>query len=256
MGIFMRTLWGGDVRHGRWAKLLLTDIRKARVHSVGHQYVYCYGKTNANFITKENLGTAVLCHDDPFPDGLIDRTRSIDGNIIRPWHYKWQLIRKALEDHGEVIYADWDVFCRRTDHAYAFSQLAGREFTLSANVYQRPQQMPWRASARRARCFNVSGNWLHCKGFYWADLVLGRMDPNSDEMFWHDERTMSKLIDERHPDQLDGWHGDKVWLERYESPIMVQKMSRTYWPLVSDDGQFIIRDTPVPFQWERVFVSR
>jgi hypothetical protein len=62
---------------------------------------------------------------------------------------------------------------------------------------------------------------------------------------------MGHLIDEMH----GGWPGEVFWLERYESPIMVQRHQRSPWQITQEDARFVRRLTPVPFVWEKLFVQ-
>jgi hypothetical protein len=159
-----------------------------------------------------------------------------------------------MQDHGEVIYCDWDIFCLEPDVPSVFARLEGRplDYTLSMNCYMRPQRTPWRKDKETWR-YCVGGFWIHLRTPEFAERVLKAMDPDPAGMGWHDELVMSKMIDDQHGGD---WPGLDAWLQNYESPIMVCPHKRQPWATVSDDGQFVKRDTPIPFQWERVFRSR
>jgi hypothetical protein len=249
----IRTLWGSETPVSRWIKLAKTDIPKTTVHSKAPHWVYVYGKENADLLTRYGHKNIVLVDPDPWPDGNQDCQRNKGNDFYRPWHYKWQLILRAMQDHGEIIYCDWDVFCMEPDIARVFSLLQDRplDYTLALNCYMRPQRLPKRPDSNTRR-FCVGGFWVHLRTSQFAEQVLERMSPDPAGMGWHDELVMSEMIDEFH----GGWPGLEVWLQQYESPIMVSSSKRYPWNVVSDDGLYVMRETPIPFQWERVFRSR
>ncbi len=245
MAAIVRVLWGCDVAGGRWSKVWNKDVLpRLKIDWDCEQHVYVYGAANVSGIEGKRNCIVTLVDPSPFPDGRIDVRR---GRVdVRPWHYKWQLIRRALEEHGEVIYCDWDVdvFVKHEQEAVAKMP---RDLDLSAFFYRRPRytNRPDRWSQR----FAVSGAWMHFRDMDYVDRVLGRMRVD-DPRLWHDEFTMGVLLDEDHGNTVD----QKIWLERYESPVMVQRHGRTPWKLISDDGRTVVRETPVgPFVWERMF---
>jgi hypothetical protein len=256
MPAIIRTLWGAETPISRWAKLARTDIPKATVHSRAEHYVYVYGRANADLLAKFGHKNVVLIDPEPWPDGREDVQRSAGNDYYRPWHYKWQLILRAMRDHGEVIYCDWDVFCMEPDVPAVFAKLEGRplDYTLSMNCYMRPQPMTWRTGKELGTWrYCVGGFWVHLRTPAFAERVLAKINPDPKSDSWHDEHVMSRMIDDQHGGD---WPGLDVWLERYESPIMVSPTKRSPWRIVSDDGRFIVRDTPVPFKWERIFRAR
>lgn len=255
MPAIIRTLWGSETPVSRWIKLAKTDIPKTTAHSRAAHHVYVYGKANADLLTKFGHKNIVLVDPEPWPDGLEDVQRVAGANdFYRPWHYKWQLILRAMQDHSEIIYCDWDVFCMEPDLAKVFGKLQGRplDFTLTMNCYMRPQRTPWRQDHSTWR-FCVGGFWAHLRTPQFAEDVLKNMNPDPAGMLWHDELVMSRMIDDRHGGD---WPGLEVWLQNYESPIMVSQHKRQPYATVFDDGVFVRRNTPVPFQWERIFRMR
>lgn len=231
---------------GRWSKVMEGNVLPMLTHKRHcRQYAYVYGRINADRLAgMENLDV-VMVNEMPYPDGKVDVKRN--RQMRRPWHYKFELIKRAIEDHGEVIYCDWDVACLAKDIPSAFELLGDKDVHLSAYMYKKVRHQ-FRA-AGVAQHLACTGNWLHFRGTEFVDRVLDCMRSERFPWFWHDEMTMGYMIDEDH----GGWPGEDVWLQKYESPIMVQRHRRSPWPLVSDDGTTVIRKTPVPFVWTRLF---
>jgi len=254
MPAIIRTLWGAETAVSRWIKLAKTDIPKTRAHSREECWIYVYGKANADLLTNFGYKNIVLVDENPWPDGREDIQRSAGNDFYRPWHYKWELILRAMQDHGEIIYCDWDIFCMEKDVSKIFSKLENRklDYTLTLNCYMRPQQTVWRTDRTTWR-FCVGGYWIHLRTNEFAQRVMDRLNPDPKGMDWHDEIVMSKLIDGQHGGE---WPGHSIWLENYESPLMVNSYKRCPWATLSDDGYFVTRNTPVPFQWERIFRPR
>ncbi len=247
MPTIVRVLWGEEVGTiGRWAKVWTNDVvPRLKIDWTCPQSVYVYGKRNAELLADKTNCDVVLVNDNPFPDGMVDQVKH--GQIRRPWHYKWQLLRQAIVDHGEVIYCDWDVTCLVGDIGLAFGLLESRDTHLSAYMYKRVRH-PFREGYKAQR-FACVGNWLHFRGTEFIDRMLSRMGSPGLPWSWHDEFTMGYMIDEDH----GSWPGEEVWLNQYESPIMCQRNRRSPWTLVSDDGNVVRRKTPVPFEWHRLF---
>lgn len=252
MPAIVRTLWGSELPLSRWAKIARTDIPRGLAHTRPPVWVYVYGKDNADLLTRLGCKNVVLVDDNPWPDGMYDCKRGPGNDFYHPWHYKWNLIARAMADHGEVIYCDWDVFCLEADVPAIFARLERfPEFALALNYYGRPQRLPKRPDPHDRR-YCVGGFWLYLRTARLLTDVLARMDPDPAGMKWHDELVMSEMIDEWH----GGWPGERVWLERYESPIMCAPIKRYPWPVVEYGPQYVTRQTPIPFRWERVFIHR
>ena len=254
MAVIIRTLWGAETPVSRWLKLAKHDIPRATAHSKVDHHVYVYGKENADLLTRHGHKNIVLVNPDPWPDGVQDVQRSAGNDFYRPWQYKWQLILRAMQDHGEIIYCDWDIICLESDVSKIFQRLKNRplDFTLTMNCYMRPQRTLWRQNRSDWR-FCVGGFWVHLRTPQFAEEVLRNMNPDPAGMLWHDELVMSKIIDDRHGGDWPGW---VVWLQNYESPIMVSSHKRQPYITVRDDGKYVFRDTPIPFRWERIFRCR
>ena len=253
MAVIVRALWGADSPVSRWRKTTTSDIPRCVSHTRAPQVCYVYGRANADFLTRRKQKNVVLLDDDPWPDGCEDVQRNLGNDFYRPWHLKWQIIERAVADHGEVIYCNWDVFCMESDVARIFDRLAERplDFTLSLNCYSRPQRLPWRDRADRYYC--AGGYWIHTRSDWLPRQMLRRMSADPAGMLWHDELVLSALIDELH----DGrWPGLTTWLERYESPIMVPPLKRSPWPITVNALGYVERKTPIPFRWERIFRAR
>jgi len=242
----IRVLWGSDVPEGRWIKVRRDVQAMLRHQFTCPQHVYVYGRSNADMFNNVANCHTVLVNDNPFPDGQTDHRHQ--RTLRRPWHYKFQLLRQAVLDHGSVIYCDWDVICCVTDVAKAFATLEHREHSFSAYMYRR-LRFPERTD-HRAQRFVPVGNWLYFRGTAFIDRVLSWMS-RDEPWAWHDELTIGRIIDSDH----DGWPGDIVWLQDYESPIMCQRNGRSPWPLLTRDGNMVTRHTPIPFTWTKMFAQ-
>jgi len=250
MGAIVRVLWGINEPDCRLQKVMQQDVSCRVNEPGGKEYVYVYGVKNAAFFAGKDRYCVRLIDHNPFPDGCQDvYFRRHRKSMKRPWHYKWELLQHAIKEHGEVIYCDWDVRCLVEDADEAFSMLDGRTLTLSAFKYHIRSHAPDRAT-QAARKMVASGNWIHLRGMEFVDRVLAKVDWNHP-ILWHDETAIGFLLDEEH----GGWMGDIMWLQQYESPIMVQRGKRIPWNFVRNDGEKIIRDTPVPFHWVKLFTA-
>lgn len=239
MPAIVRTLWGAPGPVSRWAKVWQKNVLPMlNTEWTCDQWCYVYGRENADLLAKANKDRLkiVLIQDDPWPGGEEDHKQG--SQVVRPWRGKVAALLRALDDHGEVIYCDWDVFCRVRDVPACFARLEGRNL-FSAYYYLRPRH-PERGKVGRHA--GVSGNWLHVDRRF-LEAVLVEMNAGH-AWSWHDELVMGRML---------GWPGDEEWLRRYESPVMVQREGRCLWRLESDDGMMVTRRTPIPFAWERLF---
>jgi len=247
MPAIIRTLWGENGPRHRWQKVWRRDVKpRLRRPWTCDQHVYVYGKDNADRLSQYKIPRCkvVLIDNDPFPFGKDEW----GGHYMhRPWLHKIELLRRAVEDHGEIIYCDWDIVCRVTDVPAAFGRLEGRPYNLTAFWYRRPREISRKTF--RGRRISVSGNWIHCRGPEWLDRMLAIMRPDKEVWSWHDEFTMNHLIDQDH----NGWPGEKLWLKKYESPIMCQLDCRSPWGVKKRKGDVTTRKTPVRFTWTRQF---
>jgi hypothetical protein len=253
MPAVIKALWGCAGPVHRWKKVWDKDVRKQMSRDCScPQYIYVYGKENANLlcqIKKSNV-QVILVDPNPFPDGKPDRLDdAVIGGIYRPWQNKYTLIGKAIEDHGEIVYSDFDVNCHAKSTEEVFSHLQNRTISLSAFMYHQVR-LPYRIN-RWAKRWVASGNWLHIKGPDWPKKILHEMETQDPVWAWHDEFVISRMIDR----DYDVWVGEEEWLKKYESPIMVQGDSRSPWARIPDlcTSQKIVRQTTIPFQWIPLF---
>jgi len=248
MPAIIRVLWGESGPDQRYDKVMISDVDKRLAEPWScPQWVYVYGKDNADRLAKAKIKDLhiVLVDPEPFPDGNRDYRRS-DGEIVRPWHYKLWLQKKALADHGSIMYCDWDVRCFVEHPEIPFSMMGNRSISLSAYMYKRPR-FPDRET-KRAKRFSPSGNWMYMTDSVFIDRILSWMNKGK-KWDWHDELVMGRYLDEKHK----GWMGEEEWLRQYESPVMCQRDNRSPWPLVSKKGKVVQRNAPVPFIWWRYF---
>lgn len=249
MPAIIRVLWGNPTSSIQWIRVKKDVTRQVASFTVP-QFAYVYGHENYNMLVKLGMDKLqiVLVHDNPYPDGKKDKRRG--RYLMLPWHYKLELIRRALEHHDEIVYCDWDVDCFATSLSEVFHLLTKRDFTLSAYLYRKPRH-PKRETNKEKR-IGVSGNWIHLRGFDFLDEVVEEMKRTDTGLGnWHDEIAMGNLLDRKY----GGWMGEETWLKKYESPIMVQQSHRCPWPAVADDGRTVAKKTPIPFTWTRLFTQ-
>jgi len=253
MAAIVRVLWGEDVLDHRWTRVWGKDVLGCLGREDKTNYhVYVYGRGNRRRLVRRGVKNVHLINGNPFPKW---EDRHLDcGVLMQPWRYKLELLRTAVEDHREIIYCDWDVWCRVKPHE-AFRLLKGRQLTFSIYSYKRRRRL-WERKPdvsdgldRNRLC--VSGNWMHMVGPEWLDKVLEAMPevPGEDTAEWHDEWAMTRLLSR----ELGGWPGEEAWLRRYESPIMCQKHNRSPWPWTTITDKYVERATNVPFRWYRSF---
>ncbi len=249
MSAIVKVLWGNPTSSIQWIRVKKDVARQVASFTVP-QFAYVYGRENCNMLVELGMkrNRIALIHDNPYPDGKKDERRG--RYLVLPWHYKLELIRKALEDFGEVVYCDWDVDCNATNLEEVFDPLADRDFTLSAYLYRQVRHSS--RTTTREKKTGVSGNWMHMRGFDFLDEVVEEMNQTKSALGnWHDEIAMGDLLDKKY----GGWMGDETWLKEYESPIMVQQYHRCPWPAVSDDKRTVTKETPIPFTWTRLFTQ-
>jgi len=251
MPAILRVLWGEDGEHQRFGKVWSSDVSKRLAEGFScDQWVYVFGKDNADRLERaevKNLHVRLI-DPKPFPDGKRDWRRE-DGNIIRPWHYKLWLQKIALEEHGKIMYCDWDVKCLVNYVGAPFSMMGDRDISLSAYMYKRPR-FPDRKN-KRAKRFCPSGNWMYMTDSKFIDEILLRMN-QGNRWDWHDELVMGRYLDELH----GGWMGEEEWLRQYESPVMCQRSNRNPWKTaVNREGLLASVGAPVPFTWTRFFTQ-
>ncbi len=247
MPAIIRVLWGNPTSSIQWSRVKKDVARQVASFTVP-QFAYVYGRENCNMLFELGMkrNQIILVHNDPYPDGKKDKREG--KYIIIPWHYKLELIRRALKHHGEIVYCDWDVDCWATSIDEVFYALVGRDITLSAYLYRQVRH-PNRSTTREKK-IGVSGNWMHLRGFDFLNEVVKEMNCTKSALGnWHDEIAMGDLLDKKH----GGWMGDETWLKEYESFIMVQQSHRCPWPAVADDGRTVTKKTPIPFVWTRLF---
>ena len=263
MSAVVRVLWGEERPDSRWIKARRDVWHASRRRESCPFHIYVYGKDNVELLTKMGFsGRRIhLVHDDPYPDGKCDEVIGVDNkgkNLFRhPWHYKHQLILKAIENHGPVIYCDWDLTIVCRDPSDAFGLLGDRRFAFMSYKYRRPQRTLVARDADTSR-IRPSGAWLYCRDSYIPDMVLEGMVRKDHHLSWHDEEILNDLIDTWH----NGWPGDEVWLRTYESPVVVCGRNPWItpgqpWQIVGKDpsGQYkaVRLDTPIPFTWYGMF---
>jgi hypothetical protein len=245
-------VWG-DSRPGcRWHKITAEVIYAAARKEPCHQHVYVYGRNNLDLVN-EHLPhwTATMVDPHPFPDGEEDR---FDGRITRiPWHYKHELILRAVRDHGPVIYCDWDVQVVADQPEEIFRELEQKQFALTAFYYKRPRPFKFPRNGRE-RHINASGAVIYTRNQLLPETVLEKMRRMECDWHWHDEMAMNDAIDEIH----GGWPGEDEWLRRYENPVVGLGDRRSPWGKSTGDcvaGDKFVRVrrwTPVPFEWHQM----
>ena len=259
MSAIVRVLWGDDREHSRQPHVINSYVKPQLAREkFCPQWVYVYGKNNADLLTRAKIKefNVVLVDPDPFPDGIAPHNlkyRNARGRMrslhVHPWHNKPKLLLKALEDHGEIIYCDWDVDINIDDPQEAFDALGDRKMTFSISYYSHAQYRDRPTEYERRSM--PSGCWIHAKGSEFIQAVLDRLLAGEFDS-WHDEYAMRAEIELRH----GGWPDEVTWLREFESPIMGQRAKKTPWEFVSFDGTVMKRKTPIPFEWNCMFRNR
>ncbi len=257
----IRVFWGANRSLVRWDRLWIDVARQIRNGTACEQSVYVYGRENADRLKRllDSHYKIELVSDDPYPFGIHDEIvpginyLGQEGVLTRPWRYKHELLRCAIRDYGPVIYCDWDVQCLVKDVPAAFATLERDGFKLSAFRYKRREHHAPKREGY-AKQIVASGSWIYTRDDWLIGQILSAMRQTDNPRHWHDEWVMSDLVDSWH----GGWPGESVWLEKYESPIMVQQHQHSPWPLLSHNKvkNEMTRVTPVPFTWTVLFQAR
>lgn len=245
----VRVIWGDDRPGCRWHKSM-KEVRHTLTRSDFPHHVYVYGKATADELSMYPQLTVHLVNDDPFPDGRVDH--QVGRNTIIPWHYKHELILAAFRDHNRVIYCDWDVSINLKDESEALPLLENRPLALTAFMYRR--RRPFLIPRSGVAChINVSGSWIYQAGPSFSQQVLMRMNDGAIGYSWHDEMVMNDVVDSWY----NGWMGEEVWLNTYESPVVVLGNRRSPWAFnwsqCDSSYNIVTRETPVPFSWHSMF---
>lgn len=266
MPVIVRVLWGDDREYGRRSHIVNSHVMP-HLWQKKHcpQWIYVYGKDNADLLTRAKIKgwKIVLVDPDPYPDGRTfwfqkrppgfhQRPHPVKGRkpkyLVHPWHNKIRLLLKALEDHGEIIHCDWDVICLVNDPKEAFDVLGDREMTFSMSYYTKQHMMCPEKDTAWERQSMPAGCWIHMKGTEFIQATLDRL-LSGKVSGWHDERAMRSEIELRH----GSWPDEVTWLREFESPIMMHRAGKTPWKLTLYDGKIARRETPIPFEWKVMF---
>jgi hypothetical protein len=237
---FIRVLWG-DSRPGcRRNKVWRRDVKWARQRAEAPYTVWCYGQENADDLTKAGISCEMVDRE-PFPDGFIDKDLA-NGSTL-PWHNKHQLIAAAAGGR-RVIYCDWDVQIRCRSQDEAFDAMGDRRLALTAYYYLKPRHAE--RDSRRSQRISIGGNWIYCVGDSFpkaiGEIMHDAGKPRTTVGF-HDEHAMVEYVEREN----GGWPSEERWLERYESPIMMQKPCKCPW----GDRETL----PIEFTWTPLFAQ-
>jgi hypothetical protein len=249
--ILLRVLWGEEGPISRWGKVWYSNLlHHSKDTQPPEQHIYVYGHDNADRLVAAGFKNVLLVDNSPWPDGKQDfflKEFGLKYGRRHPWHYKFQMLKKAVEDHGEVVYCDWDVLYVKRDWGLVQKHLENRTLTLNAYLYRRPRHR--NRTDLLFQKVSVTGSWMHHANTEFIDIVLNRMSQPGDRN-WHDEFVMGDILDE----QYNGWMGEEVWLSKYETPIRVLEKTRSPWVKKTDDGFTVTRQTPIDFTWYRIFI--
>lgn len=262
MPAIVRTLWG-DRSGSKHKKLWAKDVHHWALRSEpADQVVYVYGRRNADRLRKvarneRSTGGGnveiVLVDDDPWPRGDVDETVPTqwnDSSLITkiPWLYKIDLLLAALRDRRQIIYCDWDVTVHVERPDEAFALLEDMPFALTLSGYR--QRRHNHKNKRHGRGLRKSAAGT-CMFFNGSGFVRRVREEMLKEGTWHDEWAINDVID----DMNEGWPGERFWLLNYENPTMIVLERMAPWKLLREEHGVLIRQTPVPFQWYRMFAQ-
>lgn len=256
MAAIVRCLWGesSDENPTRWRSVQRHIVKRAKYENCPI-VVYVYGKANAELLYQNGFKHIQLLHNEPYPTEREVPSKVGPGWVKRrhPWSNKIKMLLQAFDEHKEIIYCDWDVPIHIRNPDKAFIRLArhgsfGATFSKKKN--KRPL-VPWRATKEGKRT-SVSGNWLHFRDRSWLSDCLAKMDYHHD--WWNnDELVFDYLVEQ----QWGSWPDDKNWLIHFETPIMLQWRGVSPYKSILGAGELetrtIRKETPIPFEWERMF---
>ena len=261
-GAIIRVIWGGPVKgrpDERWEKIW-DDVRACREREDPDTFsVYVYGKENFRRLKEMGFSYVYIVDPRPYPR-WIDHHRQGDGWIARPWRYKIELIRQAVLDYDQIIFCDWDVE-RHVPIHHAFAAVDDRPYLLTLMRYSqirdlwgKTQHRSWKERIYHPQNLCVSGCWMYLKGTDWIDSVLKRMPTEPVDRVDDEEMALSHQIRDQHGGK---WPGERTWLRRYESPIMLMRY-HSPWRLgeeteVEDGPNYYETRTATPFRWTKMF---
>jgi len=203
---FVHGLWG-ETAGSENPTLTLPRTLKAIRHAVAAEHqpeplvVYCYGEDNREFLREHGI-EPLLCSPDPihnFLPGVSNRNCQSKGRLnwgLNFWRHKLDCIQRALDNHDEVVWLDWDVRQLRPLDDFWSTLREGPPIQAALRAYKRPQ-CGWRA--RGQRTFVPHGAFIYCRSLVVICRVIDlhiREHPTCT-----DEIAIAHAIDEL----LGGW---------------------------------------------------
>lgn len=182
MPMFCRGLWGDD-KIAKWTKSLSDAASNICVHK--HSRVvstYCYGETNRSFLSWLRAYPILMSPDPVSSWGLEgDRKPSYGENMmaknrgdnnwgVSTWRHKLEIIRRAVKEHGEVVWLDWDCWMMKPlPDDFWETMRKGKTFQASLLKFTR-RVLPWRRDAN-AVC-SPHGAFIYCRDYEIADRMM------------------------------------------------------------------------------------
>lgn len=209
---FVRGLWG-STEIERFRTKTLADVRRALDRPYRFPFVtYVFGRQNLEFLT--SLGVrAKLLAEEPLvnwrgQDGPVDTQYGRVAYGVSAWRHKLAIIRQALTEYRQVIWADWDTRALAPIPRDFWQRMqAGAPIQVCIRQYKRIK-CPWRHECKRTL---GSGAFIYCRDRSIVDRVLAINDENPG---WDDEICIMRAIDEH----SGGWHGLQAYRERGYNP--------------------------------------
>ena len=210
----IRVLWGEDGHPSR--RRCIKDIKKYATKRHGEWsvpfVVYCYGDNNQQLV--DSLGFKSI--------RISDRSQEFAQDNGTNWTHKHHAITQAVDEHGEILYMDWDVrqACKLDEQFYDRIR-DGRSVQVSLTRYKRAYAT-WR-SKRADMKLLPSGAFIYLAGDEVSKSFLRLVASflphtinRSGKNHYHDEYAMAMAAEEL----SGGWKGAEHWCQNYEPKVV------------------------------------
>lgn len=203
---FVRGLWGDD-HVERWPLALQHAKSNLRKNLQPEPcLVYCYGAENAEFLRRLGVESIVLSERPVVSFGGETERRPGPRGVVNygaaMWRHKVEMIRRALANHDEVVWLDWDcMMLEPLPGDFWEKHAAGKSFRLSLLKFLGAPAF-WRA--RNQRCFVCDGSFVYCRDRSYMDAIANLYEKHPCEI---DQTLFAMHIDER----WGGWKGIEAY---------------------------------------------
>ena len=196
---FVSGLWGDEVQlcySGIKPYKVYDDARTAALADFRPEprIVYAYGDGNAAFL--ESIGvTSILLSPDPVPNFTGQAERRTGKSVVHAygasvWRAKIEFIAKAVEEHDEVVWLDWDIHLVKPLPADFWDRMRERRPFQAALRQLHRRQADWRKHDPRKL---HHGGFVYVRGRGVAERLLRLC---VEHPMLNDELVYCKLVDE------------------------------------------------------------